>query len=123
MTGKRNRAFSFDKSHGHIPMSITNRLTEATMRRTLFCVDDLGFSTWESPEPHKDLTTRDWFWSANDKVKRWNGHVKSGLQARARHSDRFGRNYFAAPFQILISCKLQVMRRLPSLEKAPPITG
>jgi arylsulfatase A-like enzyme len=33
---------------------------------------DVGLGTWESPEPHKDLTARDWIWSAEDKVKRWN---------------------------------------------------
>jgi arylsulfatase A-like enzyme len=32
---------------------------------------DLGLGTWESPEPHPDLTARDWIWSADDKVKRW----------------------------------------------------
>lgn len=32
---------------------------------------DLGLGTWESPEPHPDLTARDWIWSAVDKVKRW----------------------------------------------------
>ena len=32
---------------------------------------DVGLGTWESPEPHPDLTARDWIWSAVDKVKRW----------------------------------------------------
>lgn len=32
---------------------------------------DLSLGTWESPEPHPDLTARDWIWSAVDKVKRW----------------------------------------------------
>ncbi len=32
---------------------------------------DRGIGTWESPEPHQDLTATDWIWSANDKVKRW----------------------------------------------------
>jgi arylsulfatase A-like enzyme len=32
---------------------------------------DLGLGTWESPEPHPELTARDWIWSADDKVKRW----------------------------------------------------
>jgi arylsulfatase A-like enzyme len=32
---------------------------------------DVGLGTWESPEPHPDLTARDWIWSAADKVKRW----------------------------------------------------
>ncbi|HJZ59300.1 MAG TPA: sulfatase-like hydrolase/transferase, partial [Gemmataceae bacterium] len=32
---------------------------------------DVGLGTYESPEPHPDITTRDWIWSADDKVKRW----------------------------------------------------
>ncbi|OWK40238.1 sulfatase [Fimbriiglobus ruber] len=32
---------------------------------------DIGLGTYESPEPHPDLTTQDWIWSAADKVKRW----------------------------------------------------
>jgi arylsulfatase A-like enzyme len=32
---------------------------------------DLGLGTWESPEPHPDLTARDWIWSPDDPVKRW----------------------------------------------------
>jgi arylsulfatase A-like enzyme len=32
---------------------------------------DLGLGTWESPEPHPDLTARDWVWSAVDLAKRW----------------------------------------------------
>jgi arylsulfatase A-like enzyme len=28
-------------------------------------------STWESPDPDPNLTSGDWIWSANDKVKRW----------------------------------------------------
>jgi arylsulfatase A-like enzyme len=27
--------------------------------------------TWESPEPHPDITATDWIWSNQDKVKRW----------------------------------------------------
>jgi arylsulfatase A-like enzyme len=27
--------------------------------------------TWESPEPHPDLTATDWIWSDKDRVKRW----------------------------------------------------
>jgi arylsulfatase A-like enzyme len=27
--------------------------------------------TWESPEPHPDLTATNWIWSDQDKVKRW----------------------------------------------------
>lgn len=33
---------------------------------------DLGLGTWESPQPHPDLTSRDWIWSAEDRVPRWN---------------------------------------------------
>jgi arylsulfatase A-like enzyme len=32
---------------------------------------DVGFGTYESPEPHPDITARNWIWSADDKVKRW----------------------------------------------------
>lgn len=28
-------------------------------------------STWESPDPHPDLTATNWVWSPHDKVKRW----------------------------------------------------
>jgi arylsulfatase A-like enzyme len=28
-------------------------------------------STYESPEPHPDITATNWIWSPNDKVKRW----------------------------------------------------
>jgi arylsulfatase A-like enzyme len=32
---------------------------------------DVGLGTWESPEPHLDITAKDWIWSAEDQVKRW----------------------------------------------------
>jgi arylsulfatase A-like enzyme len=32
---------------------------------------DVGFGTYESPEPHPDITGTNWIWSAHDKVKRW----------------------------------------------------
>ncbi len=32
---------------------------------------DRGFGTWESPEPHPDITATDWIWSDKDRVKRW----------------------------------------------------
>ena len=32
---------------------------------------DSGRGTWESPEPDPHLTARDWIWSADDLVKRW----------------------------------------------------
>ena len=39
---------------------------------------DLGLGTWESPEPHPDLTARDWIWSADDTVKRWDRTALDG---------------------------------------------
>jgi arylsulfatase A-like enzyme len=32
---------------------------------------DLGLGTYESPEPHADLTATNWIWSPKDPVKRW----------------------------------------------------
>ncbi len=32
---------------------------------------DEGVGTYESPEPHPDITATDWIWSPKDKVKRW----------------------------------------------------
>ncbi len=32
---------------------------------------DLGYGTYESPEPHPDITGTNWIWSSHDKVKRW----------------------------------------------------
>lgn len=32
---------------------------------------DEGVGTYESPEPHPDITATDWIWSDKDKVKRW----------------------------------------------------
>ncbi len=32
---------------------------------------DVGLGTWESPEPHPDLTAKNWVWSDDDRVKRW----------------------------------------------------
>ncbi|WP_165247131.1 sulfatase family protein [Paludisphaera soli] len=32
---------------------------------------DKGLGTWESPEPHPDITAMDWIWSSRDPVKRW----------------------------------------------------
>ncbi|MEW6159982.1 MAG: sulfatase-like hydrolase/transferase [Verrucomicrobiota bacterium] len=31
---------------------------------------DIGLGTYESPEPHPDITATNWIWSAHDKVKR-----------------------------------------------------
>src|SRR5439155_16766218 len=32
---------------------------------------DEHVGTWESPEPHPDITATSWIWSDKDKVKRW----------------------------------------------------
>src|SRR4051812_36154961 len=32
---------------------------------------DESAGTWESPEPHPDITASNWIWSDKDKVKRW----------------------------------------------------
>jgi len=32
---------------------------------------DRGLGTWESPEPHPDLTAKDWIWSPDDPARRW----------------------------------------------------
>ncbi len=32
---------------------------------------DRGLGTWESPEPAPEITAKDWIWSDDDKVKRW----------------------------------------------------
>ena len=32
---------------------------------------DVHAGTWESPEPHPDITAINWIWSDKDKVKRW----------------------------------------------------
>ena len=32
---------------------------------------DQSAGTWESPEPHPDITATNWIWSDQDKVKRW----------------------------------------------------
>lgn len=52
---------------------------------------DEGVGTWESPEPHPDITATDWIWSDRDKVKRWNRtafFVDKTLDFIARHKDR-----------------------------------
>lgn len=44
--------------------------------------------TWESPEPHPDLTAKNWIWSEQDKVKRWERtafFVDKTLDFLARH--------------------------------------
>jgi arylsulfatase A-like enzyme len=32
---------------------------------------DVGLGTYESPEPHPDITGTNWIWSPHDRVKRW----------------------------------------------------
>jgi arylsulfatase A-like enzyme len=32
---------------------------------------NLGLGTYESPEPHRDITAKNWIWSLDDRVKRW----------------------------------------------------
>ncbi len=47
--------------------------------------------TWESPEPHPDITATDWIWSAKDKVKRWDRtafFVERTLDFLRRNKDR-----------------------------------
>ena len=52
---------------------------------------DLGVGTYESPEPHPDITATDWIWSAGDRVKRWDRtafFVDQTLAFFARHPER-----------------------------------
>jgi arylsulfatase A-like enzyme len=47
--------------------------------------------TWESPEPHPDITSTNWIWSPNDKVKRWDRtafFVDKTLDFLRRHQDQ-----------------------------------
>ena len=49
---------------------------------------DEGAGTYESPEPHPDITAKDWVWSQQDKVKRWDRtafFVDRTLDFIARH--------------------------------------
>ena len=51
---------------------------------------DEGIGTWESPEPHPDITASDWIWSDKDKVKRWKRtefFVNRTLDFLERHRD------------------------------------
>lgn len=51
---------------------------------------DEGIGTWESPEPHPDITAKDWIWSDEDKVKRWDRtafFVDKTLDFIARHKE------------------------------------
>ena len=48
-------------------------------------------STWESPEPHPDITATNWIWSPQDKVKRWDRSaffVDKALDFLKRHRDQ-----------------------------------
>lgn len=48
-------------------------------------------STWESPNPHPDITATNWIWSPQDKVKRWNRtafFVDQTLDFLRRHPDQ-----------------------------------
>lgn len=51
---------------------------------------DRSVGTYESPEPHPDITAANWIWSPKDKVKRWERSgffVDAGLDFLARHGD------------------------------------
>jgi arylsulfatase A-like enzyme len=48
-------------------------------------------STYESPEPHADITATNWIWSGHDKVKRWERtafFVEKTLDLLRRHKGR-----------------------------------
>ena len=48
-------------------------------------------STWESPNPHPDITATNWIWSPKDKVKRWDRtafFVDQTLDFLRRHPDQ-----------------------------------
>jgi arylsulfatase A-like enzyme len=52
---------------------------------------DEGVGTYESPEPHPDITATEWVWSPRDKVKRWNRtsfFVDRTLDFITRHKDQ-----------------------------------
>jgi len=52
---------------------------------------DLGRGTYESPEPHPDITATDWIWSDQDPVKRWDRSrwmVDKTLEFLKDHADR-----------------------------------
>jgi arylsulfatase A-like enzyme len=47
--------------------------------------------TWESPEPHPDITSTNWIWGPNDKFKRWDRtqfFVNQTLDFIARHKNQ-----------------------------------
>ncbi len=48
-------------------------------------------STWESPDPHPDITATNWIWSPHDKVKRWDRtafFVDKALDFLRRHKEQ-----------------------------------
>lgn len=52
---------------------------------------DESAGTWESPEPHADITAKDWIFSPEDKVKRWDRtafFVDKALNFIERHKDQ-----------------------------------
>jgi arylsulfatase A-like enzyme len=52
---------------------------------------DESAGTWESPEPHPDITATNWIWSDKDKVKRWERSgffVDKTLDFLKRHKDQ-----------------------------------
>lgn len=52
---------------------------------------DEGVGTYESPEPHPDITATNWIWSDKDRVKRWDRtafFVDKTLDFFARNKDR-----------------------------------
>ena len=52
---------------------------------------DEGVGTWESPQPHPDITATDWIWSPQDKFKRWERtrfFVDKSLDFLARHQNK-----------------------------------
>jgi len=52
---------------------------------------EAGLGTWESPEPHPDITAADWIWSDKDPVKRWDRSrwmVDRSLEFLGTHLDR-----------------------------------
>ena len=58
-------------------------------------IKEYGFdecaSTWESPDPHPDLTSANWIWAPTDKVKRWDRtafFVDQALDFLSRHTNQ-----------------------------------
>lgn len=52
---------------------------------------DEGIGTWESPEPHPEITAGSWIWSEKDPVKRWQRnafYVDKALEFIAHRKDK-----------------------------------